>query len=672
MSSSCFRWMAACLSTSLCRSSCSILSNSASAVSVGGSPFWKRSRAVSARSQMSSRSLSSLCAVAWCMESSLTVAIIFRVTSLMRAWKALTFWESSMVPCRPSAACFLSLSDSAVTSSRISSFSRRLSFLSFSRSSKSWTFALRVCGSRSPPPSFRHVRSELWGFSSSRDSSSVRLLTLVTEARNRTTSSTSLGTSGMLPLTTCSCLCISFRSTLRARISSLLVAIACSPFFRRRSWMFDFSHRMQSSSFLSISWVPVKFRRSTACSYFLRRLTISLSTELIMEFNLSISMTYCSTRSFSSTPRCTHFVFSCCSWSCWASSFWASCRVRASCLSLNRLSMRRISTSFCRIFSFSFISERCCEDFWICVMYLFLSFLTTSYMVQNSFCFWLISWYFFRRSSSSSAFIATSSPVSRQRRCATDASRASFSRMAASVLKSASLFCSSSFISFSSLCMSSMERVISSYSSFFSFSRDSCFRYAPMKRSTSPWMSSSSLFCRLSSSSCILTSFTRSSFCSRSGGSASSAISLMLTCFLCRRLSRSNCFCACDRSWSDCRHSMLSSSSSWSSSTFCIINLLQSSFSLSSLFLTSSQDWSVILALSVISWRRSVFLLFCSSASRCRSACFLAISLAFSMSLVFSLCCCCSCFTALSNFSACFWMRCGSVLIFLYSASCSL
>mmetsp|Transcript_51831 Transcript_51831/g.152760 ORF Transcript_51831/g.152760 Transcript_51831/m.152760 type:complete len:211 (-) Transcript_51831:1456-2088(-) len=200
------------------------------------------------------------------------------------------------------------------------------------------------------------------------------------------------------------------------------------------SWMLDFSQRMQSSSFLSMSCVPVKFRVSTACSYFLRRTTISFSMELVMELSLSISMTYCSTCSLSAVPLEVILLLSFCSWSWTTLSCCSSRWVRCSCLSLKALSMRRISTSFWRILSFSFISERCWEDFWICVMYLFLSVFTTSYMVQNSFCFWLISWCFFLRSVSSSSFMATSSAVSLHCRYATEASRASFSRCAESVL----------------------------------------------------------------------------------------------------------------------------------------------------------------------------------------------------------------------------------------------
>mmetsp|Transcript_11549 Transcript_11549/g.30641 ORF Transcript_11549/g.30641 Transcript_11549/m.30641 type:complete len:437 (+) Transcript_11549:238-1548(+) len=435
ISSSCLRWPPATLSSSRCLSTSSALSNSASAESVGGSPFWNLSRAMIAVSQRLSRSDWSLCAVAWCIDSSLTVAIILRVTSLIRDWKMFTFCDSSMVPCRPSTACIRSLSERAVTSSRISSFSRRASFLSFSRSSRSAILTRSVPGSRSSPPSFRHFRRELCGFSSSRESSSVCLRTVATFSRSRTTSSTYLGTPGILPRVTWSCRSISCRSILRPRSSSERARMASSPFFMSFSWMLDFSQRMQSSSFLSMSCVPVKFLVSTACSYFLRRTTISFSMELMMELSLSISMTYCSTCSLSAEPLEVIRLFSFCSWSWTPFRCWASRWVRCSCLSLKALSMRRISTSFWRILSFSFSSERCWEDFWICVMYLFLSVFTTSYMVQNSFCFWLISWCFFLRSSSSSIFMATSSSVSRHRRTATDASRASFSRCAESVLK---------------------------------------------------------------------------------------------------------------------------------------------------------------------------------------------------------------------------------------------
>mmetsp|Transcript_42424 Transcript_42424/g.123276 ORF Transcript_42424/g.123276 Transcript_42424/m.123276 type:complete len:254 (+) Transcript_42424:188-949(+) len=253
MSSSCFRCAAACLSSSRCCSTCNIFANSASAVSVGGSPSKKRSRAVMDRSTASSRSFWSLCAEAWCMESSLTVAIIFRVTSLMRDWKALTFCESSNVPCLPSIAWCRNFSERAVTSSRINSFSNKASFLSFSLSSKSWILTRSVSLSRSSPFSFRHLRRELLGFSSSRDKSSVCLRTLATCSRNRTTSSTSFGTSGMLPRTTRNCRCTSERSIRSPRISSCRASIASSPFFRSFSWMLDFSQSMHSSSFLSMS-----------------------------------------------------------------------------------------------------------------------------------------------------------------------------------------------------------------------------------------------------------------------------------------------------------------------------------------------------------------------------------------------------------------------------------
>mmetsp|Transcript_24942 Transcript_24942/g.40044 ORF Transcript_24942/g.40044 Transcript_24942/m.40044 type:complete len:254 (+) Transcript_24942:374-1135(+) len=253
MSSSCLRCAAACLSTSLCCSVCNIFWNSASAISVGGR-FWATfSRAVIIRSHASSRSLWSLCAVAWYIDSSLTVAIILRVTSLMRDWKTLTFCDNSMVPWRPSTACCLSLSESADTSSKINSFSNKLSFLSFSLSSKSWVFILRVCRSRSWPPRDRHFLNMLFGFSSSNESSSVRFLTLETCSRKRITSSINFGTSGIFFCTTCSCLLTSFKSIFKLRSSSALVSIASSPFFRSFSWIFDFSQSIHSSSFLSIN-----------------------------------------------------------------------------------------------------------------------------------------------------------------------------------------------------------------------------------------------------------------------------------------------------------------------------------------------------------------------------------------------------------------------------------
>mmetsp|Transcript_34328 Transcript_34328/g.94853 ORF Transcript_34328/g.94853 Transcript_34328/m.94853 type:complete len:208 (+) Transcript_34328:1366-1989(+) len=197
-------------------------------------------------------------------------------------------------------------------------------------------------------------------------------------------------------------------------------------------------------------------------------------------------------------------------------------------------------------------------------MHLFRSFLTTSYMVQNSFCFWLISWCFFLRSSSSSCFIATSSAVSRHWRCMFEASRASFSRFEASVLKCVAQCCSSSLSFFSSFCMSSICWVISSYSFFLSCSNVSCFRKAPMKRSTSAWMSSSSFFCRRMSSSCCFICLLRSFWLVFSGPRASETLSLLIWVRLYWRLSFSNCFCSVEFSPWARRASVLSSSSSWS------------------------------------------------------------------------------------------------------------
>mmetsp|Transcript_120131 Transcript_120131/g.299689 ORF Transcript_120131/g.299689 Transcript_120131/m.299689 type:complete len:242 (-) Transcript_120131:1610-2335(-) len=241
----------------------------------------------------------------------------------------------------------------------MSSFSSKLSFLSLSLSSRSWILTRRVSLPRSSPFNFRHFLRELFGFSSSLESSSVRLRTLETSSRSLTTSSTNFGTSGILPLTTRSCLWTSARSILSPRISSAFDSMASSPFFNSFSWMFDFSQRMHSSSFRSMSCVPVKLRVSTACSYFLLNTTISFSIELMIELSLSISMTYCSTCSLSAEPSAVILVFSFCSWSCTTSRRWASWRVSLSCLSFSALSILKISTSFCKILSFSLSSERC-------------------------------------------------------------------------------------------------------------------------------------------------------------------------------------------------------------------------------------------------------------------------------------------------------------------------
>mmetsp|Transcript_1201 Transcript_1201/g.3009 ORF Transcript_1201/g.3009 Transcript_1201/m.3009 type:complete len:219 (-) Transcript_1201:612-1268(-) len=193
-----------------------------------------------------------------------------------------------------------------------------------------------------------------------------------------------------------------------------------------------------------------------------------------------------------------------------------------------------------------------------------------------------------------------------------------------------------------------------------------------MKRSTSDWMSSRSFFCRVSSSSCPFACFCRSFLLFSSGPRASSTVSFCDCVFLYCRLARSRSFWCCENSPVLCRHSMLSSSSSWSRATRFRTSSAKMFFSRSRRFFTSSQDWSVSLELSVMSCRRICFLVRWSSDSLRFAASFVALSFTDSISAFFSACASCSAFTALSNFSACLRMRSGSERILMCSASCVL
>mmetsp|Transcript_73595 Transcript_73595/g.117040 ORF Transcript_73595/g.117040 Transcript_73595/m.117040 type:complete len:211 (-) Transcript_73595:628-1260(-) len=208
-----------------------------------------------------------------------------------------------------------------------------------------------------------------------------------------------------------------------------------------------------------------------------------------------------------------------------------------------------------------------------------------------------------------------------------------------------------------------------SYSSFLSFSKDSCFRKAPIKRSTSAWISSSSFRCRPMSSSCSLALFSSSFLVTSKGGKVSSTLSLCDKVCRYRRLTRSNCFWCVVTSCCACRFCALRSSRSlsktlrfptkvsWVTSSFCIF------------FFRSSQCWSLILELSVISWSRICFLALDSSISLASLLTSQAWSFAAWIAATFSFCASCRARTAFSNFSACFWMRSGSSLILLSSES---
>mmetsp|Transcript_36702 Transcript_36702/g.82618 ORF Transcript_36702/g.82618 Transcript_36702/m.82618 type:complete len:223 (+) Transcript_36702:283-951(+) len=220
MASSSRRSCAADLSEAFCCSMAILLWKSISASSVGGSPSSALFIAPSSAPSRSSFCAVSFMAVAWYILSSETVAIILRVTSLILDWKTLTFWARPRVSCRPSMACWRSLSDRAVTSSRINSFSSKASFLSDKRSSKKLIFALRVSWSGSLPARSRCFRMVDEGVSSSSLSCWARFRTAVSCSCSLITSSRSLGTSGMRFRVTCSWCWTTDSSTFKLLTSS--------------------------------------------------------------------------------------------------------------------------------------------------------------------------------------------------------------------------------------------------------------------------------------------------------------------------------------------------------------------------------------------------------------------------------------------------------------------
>mmetsp|Transcript_5501 Transcript_5501/g.18180 ORF Transcript_5501/g.18180 Transcript_5501/m.18180 type:complete len:301 (+) Transcript_5501:429-1331(+) len=230
--------------------------HSLSTCSDGGSPRPKLASCSPSSASLSAFSWVSFIAVAWYMDSSDTVAIIRRVVPLIFPWNSLTRLDNSTASSRPSTACARSRLARLVTSSSTNSFSSSCSFLSLSRSSSTCSLAARSSGSGSLPSSRRHrlVRSGI-------SSSPVNLFASSCSSANldcsRTTSSSSSGIRGSFRRVTSVARHSSATRRSSARVSSSRFRISASPFRSVACCMFDFSYRMHSSSFRSMSWMPV-------------------------------------------------------------------------------------------------------------------------------------------------------------------------------------------------------------------------------------------------------------------------------------------------------------------------------------------------------------------------------------------------------------------------------
>ena len=163
-------------------------------------------------------------------------------------------------------------------------------------------------------------------------------------------------------------------------------------------------------------------------------------------------------------------------------------------------SLRRISTSFIRIFVFSFISASACVDDWIWLTYLLRSVLTMSYSFENSRSFARVSASRFERSMMMSSLTLSSSFTAFAPCIAFAAFLASISRSSlscATILRwSRSSFATSTTSSSKLFTSSTTARTHSAFSA----SSPSCFRKLLMNTSTSRRTSSAAATCRFPSS----------------------------------------------------------------------------------------------------------------------------------------------------------------------------
>mmetsp|Transcript_45820 Transcript_45820/g.146107 ORF Transcript_45820/g.146107 Transcript_45820/m.146107 type:complete len:266 (+) Transcript_45820:872-1669(+) len=204
----------------------------------------------------------------------------------------------------------------------------------------------------------------------------------------------------------------SLMSSSRTRISSPRLARSISPWRITSSWILDFSYRMHSSSLRSISMMPVRLRFSTWVSYCFLRRSISFSVALIIALSLSTSAICSSTTACRSLNSSAHLLRSARWWSLSILAVPCSRRAFPSSRSLATLSVRRMSISFVRILSFSFISAMDWLLAWMRLTNLLRWFLTRSYSCWKSLRRRSVSFFFFFRSMMMRSLTRTASTAS--------------------------------------------------------------------------------------------------------------------------------------------------------------------------------------------------------------------------------------------------------------------